>query len=227
MIKKINSDWIFHLRNEWGKPYFQKLKNFLNREYKKYICFPEKKNIFSSLNHCPFQKVKVVILGQDPYYKKNQADGLSFSVPNGISFPPSLRNIFIEVNNSFNRKELLPSNGSLIGWAKQGVLLLNSILTVREGFPGSHKDKGWEIFTEKIIQIISNKKKNIVFLLWGKYAIKKASVINFYNEHYILKASHPSPFSANISFFGSKHFLKTNQFLHKKGKKTICWYNKN
>ncbi|WP_185859782.1 uracil-DNA glycosylase [Blattabacterium cuenoti] len=224
LIKKflnINDDWFFFIKEEWDKPYFQKLLKFLRIEYKNYVCFPEKKNIFSSFNYCSFFKLKVVILGQDPYYKDNQADGLSFSVPNGVAFPPSLKNIFIEVNNCFQQKSF-PISGSLIFWATQGVLLLNSILTVRKGLPGSHRNKGWEIFTDKIIRIISDKKKHIVFLLWGELAKKKASIINF-NNHYILKTSHPSPISANFGFLGSRHFFKTNQFLKKIGKKPIMW----
>nr|WP_317168078.1 uracil-DNA glycosylase [Blattabacterium cuenoti] len=178
MIEKINSDWFFYLKNEGKKPYFKKLINFVSMEYKNHTCFPEKKNIFSSLNYCPFQKVKVVILGQDPYYKKNQADGFSFSVPSGVSFPPSLKNIFIEVNNSCfknKKKKSFTNSGSLIVWAEQGVLLLNSILTVREGNPGSHKNQGWEIFTDQIIRIISKKKK-MLFFYYGEIMLKKKNL---------------------------------------------------
>nr|WP_317046300.1 uracil-DNA glycosylase [Blattabacterium sp. (Cryptocercus kyebangensis)] len=170
----MNCNWKYFIKKEWNKPYFQSLLNFIKVEYRDHICFPDKKNIFSSFNYCPFQEVKVVILGQDPYYKKNQADGLSFSVPKGISFPPSLKNIFIEVNSCFERK-FFPSSGSLIVWAKQGVLLLNSILTVRMGIPGSHKNRGWEIFTDQIIRIISNKKK-ILFFYYGENMQKKKSL---------------------------------------------------
>ncbi|WP_185859191.1 uracil-DNA glycosylase [Blattabacterium cuenoti] len=214
-------DWSFFLKKERNKPYFKKLMKYLQIEYNNFICFPKKENIFSSLKYCHFQELKVVILGQDPYYKENQADGLCFSVPNGVPFPPSLRNIFIEIKNCFNNS--FPSSGSLIHWAKQGVLLLNSILTVRKGCPVSHKNMGWEFFTDQIIKTVSNEKKNIVFLLWGKYAQKKIFLINSFHNHYILKTSHPSPFSAHLGFFGSRHFLKTNEFLDKKGKKPIIW----
>ncbi|WP_185865907.1 uracil-DNA glycosylase [Blattabacterium cuenoti] len=217
----MNYDWRFFLKKEWGKPYFRRLMKSIHIEYNKFICFPKKDNIFSSLKYCHFQELKVVILGQDPYYKENQADGLCFSVPNGIPFPPSLRNIFIEIKSCFDCS--FPSSGSLIHWAKQGVLLLNSILTVRKGYPGSHKNMGWEFFTDQIIKTVSNEKKNIVFLLWGKYAQKKIFLINSFHNHYILKTSHPSPFSAHLGFLGSKHFLKTNEFLENKGVPPIIW----
>nr|WP_317167990.1 uracil-DNA glycosylase [Blattabacterium cuenoti] len=158
-----NDNWRFIIKSEFNQNYFKKLLIFLKNEYKNHICFPNKNNIFSSFHYCSFNKLKIVIIGQDPYYRDHQADGLSFSVPDGILFPPTLKNIFIEVSNCFPGKKSLPKSGSLIRWAKQGVLLLNSILTVREGIPRSHKDKGWEIFTDKIIQIISNKKKMLFF----------------------------------------------------------------
>ncbi|WP_185868922.1 uracil-DNA glycosylase [Blattabacterium cuenoti] len=217
----MNYHWKIFLKEEYKKPYFIRLIKLIQKEYDNFICFPKKENIFSSIRYCPFQKLKVVILGQDPYYKENQADGLCFSVPNGIPFPPSLRNIFVEIKNCFNCS--IPSSGSLIHWAQQGVLLLNSILTVRKGDPGSHKNIGWEFFTDQIIKFISNNRKNIVFLLWGKYAHKKIFLINPFNNHFILKTSHPSPFSVHMGFFGSQHFLQTNEFLDKKGKKPIIW----
>ncbi|WP_185858421.1 uracil-DNA glycosylase [Blattabacterium cuenoti] len=222
MNQKENYNWNLFLKKEYEKPYLKKLLKSINIEYNNFTCFPKKQNILSSLKYCSFQKLKVVILGQDPYYKDHQADGLCFSVPFGVPFPPSLKNIFIEVNNCFKNNSF-HSSGSLIPWAKQGVLLLNSILTVRKGNPGSHKKIGWEFFTDQIIQSISNKKKNIVFLLWGKYAKKKISLINLNQDHYVLTTSHPSTFSAHLGFFGSKHFLKTNNFLSSKGKKTIIW----
>ncbi|AFJ90910.1 uracil-DNA glycosylase [Blattabacterium sp. (Blaberus giganteus)] len=223
MLKKyINFHWNLLLKNEYHKPYFIKLLKTLKIEYNRFTCFPKQENIFSCLKYCSFNKLKVVIIGQDPYYKENQADGLCFSIPDGITLPPSLRNIFTEVNSNFHNN-LRPTSGSLIHWAEQGVLLLNSILTVRKDNPLSHKNIGWEFFTDQIIRIISDRKKNIVFLLWGKYAQKKISLINFNHNHYVLKTSHPSPFSAHMGFFGSKHFEKTNNFLKKIGKETIFW----
>ncbi|WP_185863141.1 uracil-DNA glycosylase [Blattabacterium cuenoti] len=220
----VNFHWNLFLNQEYRKPYFIKLLKIIKIEYNNFVCFPKQENILSCLKYCSFQKLKVVIIGQDPYHKENQADGLCFSVSHGVSFPPSLKNIFIEVNNCLNlKKNLYPVSGSLIRWAKQGVLLLNSILTVRKNCPLSHKNIGWEFFTDQIIQTISNRKKNIVFLLWGKYAQKKIPLINSHQHHYILKTSHPSPFSVHMGFFGSKHFEKTNSFLKKIGKKTICW----
>ncbi|BBA17400.1 uracil-DNA glycosylase [Blattabacterium cuenoti] len=222
---KINFNWNSLLNKEFHKSYFTKLLNILRIEYNHFICFPKQENIFSCLKYCSFQKLKVVIIGQDPYHGDNQADGLCFSVPNGVPFPASLRNIFIEVNNclNFSKKNFYPTSGSLIHWAKQGVLLLNSVLTVRKNSPLSHKNIGWELFTDQIIRSISDQKKNIVFLLWGKYAQKKIYLINSFHDHYVLKTSHPSPFSAHMGFFGSKHFEKTNNFLKKIGKAPIFW----
>ncbi|WP_185868417.1 uracil-DNA glycosylase [Blattabacterium cuenoti] len=219
----VNMNWNNFLKKEYKESYFIRLINFLNKEYSNYYCFPKKNEILSALKYCPIKILKVVILGQDPYYKKNQADGLCFSVPVGTTIPPSLKNIFIEVHHCFPEKKI-PQNGSLIRWAKQGVLLLNSILTVREGTAGSHKKKGWEIFTDHIIQYLSKKKKNIVFLLWGIEAKKKYHLIkSVNNQHFILTTSHPSPLSVRMGFFGSKHFLKTNNFLVKIGKSKIIW----
>ncbi|WP_185857213.1 uracil-DNA glycosylase [Blattabacterium cuenoti] len=217
-----NRNWSSLLKDEYHKPYFIKLLKILRVEYNRFICFPKQENIFSCFKYCSFQKLKVVIIGQDPYHKKDQADGLCFSVPDGAPFPPSLKNIFTEVNNCFNYNKY-PISGSLIHWAKQGVLLLNSILTVRKDCPLSHKNIGWEFFTDVIIRTVSNRKKNIVFLLWGKHAQKKISLINSFHNHYILKTSHPSPFSAHMGFLGSKHFEKTNTFLKKVGIETIFW----
>ncbi|WP_185882834.1 uracil-DNA glycosylase [Blattabacterium cuenoti] len=214
--------WNIFLQREYKKHYFQKLMNFLSIEYQNFTCYPKKKNILLSLKYCSFQKLKVVLLGQDPYYNENQADGLCFSVPNGVVFPPSLKNIFTEIKNCLN-PNYVPYSGSLVHWAKQGILLLNSILTVRKGHPHSHKNIGWEFFTDQIIRLISNKKSHIVFLLWGKYAMKKYFLINSFNHHYILTTSHPSPLSAHLGFFGSQHFLKTNIFLKKMGKSIIYW----
>lgn len=221
MEKKIEKEWKKKLKKEWKKKYFLNLKNFLKKEYKNFTCFPNTEKIFNSLNLCKFKKTKVIILGQDPYYKYNQANGLCFSVKKNTPIPPSLKNIFQEIKRNFNNSKKKEYNGDLTKWAIQGVLLLNSILTVRLNSPCSHKNKGWEIFTDSIIKLLSIK-KNIVFLLWGNYAISKKKIINVKNN-YILESSHPSPFSAKKSFIGCKHFIKTNIFLKKKGKTPIIW----
>lgn len=221
---KILECWKDILKKEFQKDYFYRLVYFLKQEYKKNICYPKPKNIFSAFNNCPFNLLKVVIIGQDPYYKYNQANGLCFSVNinyNIFRLPPSLNNILKEVKSNIGKTSLC-KDGNLIIWSKQGVLLLNSILTVRSEMPRSHNNKGWEKFTNKVVNIISNNKKNIVFLLWGEYAKKKINLINI-NKHYILKSSHPSPLSANKGFFGCNHFSKTNFFLLKKGIKPILW----
>lgn len=217
---KISKCWKNLLKEEFQKNYFYKLVCFIKYEYKNHVCYPQAKNIFSAFNNCPFNLLKVVIVGQDPYYKFNQANGLCFSINKNITIPPSLKNILKEVKFNIG-KDSLCKDGDLTNWSKQGVLLLNSILTVRSGIPRSHENKGWEIFTNAVINIISSKKENIVFLLWGEYA-KKKFIIN-YNKHYILKSSHPSPFSAKKGFLGCKHFSYTNSFLLKKGIIPISW----
>jgi uracil-DNA glycosylase len=222
MDVKIEDSWKSVLQNEFNKPYFEKLVLFVKNEYKNYTCYPKGNEIFNAMKYTPFNKVKVVILGQDPYPNPGHAHGLCFSVqPHVKPFPPSLINIFREIEQDIGKNT--PENGSLIRWAEQGVLLLNAVLTVRKGQPRSHQGKGWEIFTNEIIKRISEEKENIVFLLWGGDAKKKKSLIDS-NKHYILESGHPSPLSANRGYwFGNKHFSKTNNFLQSKGLKEIEW----
>ena len=221
MKVKIHDTWEKELQQIFDDEFFIKLTNIVKDEYKNYKIYPPGKDIFNSFNLCPFNKVKIVILGQDPYHGKNQANGLCFSVNKGISIPPSLKNIYKELKNNFSDFEY--ENGDLSHWASQGVLLLNSILTVRKGFPGSHKDIGWEKFTDLVINIISKRKKNIVFLLWGSFAKSKINLIENKNQHLILSSTHPSPFSAYNGFFSCNHFKKTNDYLKKNNDKIIKW----
>ena len=221
MKTNINKSWNKILEKELKKDYFISLLKTTQNNYNNNKCFPEKKNIFSAFNHCSFEKLKVVIIGQDPYHGINQANGLSFSVNSNEKLPPSLKNIFIEINNDL--KTTIRTNGDLADWANQGVLLLNSILSVERGKPGSHSKLGWETFTNQVIKIISKSKKNVVFMLWGGYAKKKEKLI-FENNHLILKTGHPSPLSANRGYwFGNKHFSKCNSFLEKKDIEPIEW----
>ena len=217
----IEESWREALQNEFNKPYFLLLKDFLVEERKHHVVYPPGKNIFSAFNHTPFNKVEVVILGQDPYHGKGQAHGLCFSVNDGIAMPPSLVNIFKEIRNEYEYP--MPTSGNLERWADQGVLLLNAILTVRANEAGSHQGRGWEQFTDSVIQHISREKQGIVFLLWGKYAQAKEQLIDS-TKHHILKAAHPSPFSAYNGFFGCNHFKKTNELLTAQGKHTIDWH---
>ena len=220
---KINleSSWLKVLKDEFEKPYMKNLSIFLNSEKKNNkIIYPPGSKIFNALNLTPFTSVKVIILGQDPYHGQNQANGLSFSVEIGNKIPPSLQNIFKELNSDLN---ILPSqHGDLSNWAKQGVLLLNTILTVESSKPSSHSNKGWEIFTDKILHSLSSLKENLVFILWGKKAQEKISLIDE-SKHKILKSPHPSPYSANNGFFGSQPFSKTNFFLESKNIDKINW----
>ena len=220
---KINleSSWLKVLKDEFEKPYMKNLSIFLNNEKKNNkIIYPPGSKIFNALNLTPFTSVKVIILGQDPYHGQNQANGLSFSVEIGNKIPPSLQNIFKELNSDLN---ILPSqHGDLSNWAKQGVLLLNTILTVESSKPSSHSNKGWEIFTDKILHSLSSLKENLVFILWGKKAEEKISLIDE-SKHKILKSTHPSPYSANNGFFGSQPFSKTNFFLESKNIDKINW----
>ena len=216
---KIHNSWKTLLTEEFSAPYFQELKHFLAEEKKQHVLFPPESKIFSAFDYTPPEQVKVVIIGQDPYHKTGQANGLCFSVNTGISNPPSLVNIFKELTTDIGIP--IPQNGNLEPWAKQGVLLLNATLTVREGQAGSHQNKGWEAFTDAVIKIISSHKKGIVFLLWGKYAHSKEALIDS-NKHHILKAAHPSPL-ARGAFFGCKHFSKTNAILAKQGTPPINW----
>ena len=221
MDVKIHSSWQQVLESEYGKPYFQKLISFVKNEYATKRCFPLESEIFAAFNHCPFDKVKVVIIGQDPYHGFGQANGLCFSVNDGINFPPSLINIFKEIQSDLGLP--IPISGNLERWADQGVLLLNATLTVRETEAGSHQKKGWETFTDAVIQKIPDEKENIVFLLWGGFAQKKGAKINR-TKHHVLESGHPSPLSANRGFwFGNKHFSKTNTYLQSLGKETIKW----
>ena len=221
MEVKIHSSWQQVLESENEKPYFQKLISFVKNEYATKRCFPLESEIFAAFNHCPFDKVKVVIIGQDPYHGFGQANGLCFSVNDGINFPPSLINIFKEIQSDLGLP--IPISGNLERWAEHGVLLLNATLTVRESEAGSHQKKGWETFTDAVIQKISDEKENIVFLLWGGFAKKKGAKINR-TKHHVLETGHPSPLSANRGlWFGNKHFSKTNTYLQSLGKETIKW----
>ncbi|XOD66945.1 MAG: uracil-DNA glycosylase [Flavobacteriales bacterium Tduv] len=220
MDVKLALDWKQLLEREIDQPYFQLLAHFVQDEYKKHICYPPRREIFAAFDHCPFDRVRVVILGQDPYHGSNQANGLCFSVHDGISFPPSLQNIFKEFHDTLGKP--FPKSGDLSRWAKQGVLLLNATLTVRAGQAGSHQNKGWEIFTDAVVRTLSNKKENIVFLLWGSYAQRKGMMINR-SRHHILQSAHPSPLSSHRGFFGCRHFIIANQFLKSKGLAPIDW----
>jgi uracil-DNA glycosylase len=215
----IHESWKPLLMNEFSAPYFNSLKQFLQEEKKSFVVYPVGNSIFSAFNLTPFEKVKVVIIGQDPYHGPGQANGLCFSVSKGINPPPSLKNIFRELNSDLGIP--IPQEGDLEPWAKQGVLLLNATLTVRANTPGSHQKKGWEHFTDAVIKAISDHKKGIVFLLWGNFAQTKESLIDA-NKHFILKAAHPSPL-ARGAFFGCRHFSKTNRILEHQGIKPIDW----
>ncbi|MCF8303042.1 MAG: uracil-DNA glycosylase [Bacteroidales bacterium] len=217
---KIEPSWKEVLYDEFNTDYFLKLKQFLIGEKKKYTIYPPGSRIFAALDHTPFNNVKAVILGQDPYHGKGQANGLCFSVSDGIRQPPSLQNIFKELNSDLDIP--IPKNGNLEQWADQGVLLLNATLTVRAGQAGSHQRQGWEQFTNRIIREVSDKKEGVVFILWGRYAQAKEELIDT-NKHFVLKAPHPSPFSASYGFFGCKHFSKTNEILRRQGKEEIDW----
>ncbi len=217
---KIESSWKKALSLEFKKPYFQELASFVMEEYGEQVVFPKPENIFKAFDLCPFDSVKVVILGQDPYHGENQANGLSFAVEGGVLLPPSLKNIFKEMENDLGISPL--KDGDLSRWAKQGVLLLNATLTVRMGSPGSHQKKGWEEFTDAVIKRISEEKEHIVFILWGNYAKQKGAHIDR-PKHLVLESAHPSPFSAHSGFFGSKPFSKTNKYLKKWGKGEVDW----
>lgn len=215
----INKKWDVILENEFKQEYFKKLGTFVKNEYKNKICYPQYSDIFNALRYTDYDEVKVVILGQDPYHGENQAHGLSFSVRDNVSRPPSLINIFKELENDLGVKHI---GNDLTSWAKQGVLLLNSIMTVEKDKPLSHKNKGWEIFTDNIIKYLNDRDKPIVFILWGSYARSKKEMIT--NPiHHIIEAVHPSPLSVNRGFFGSKPFSKTNNYLKKDGISQINW----
>ena len=217
----IHESWKPLLNEEFNKPYFKNLVTFVKSEYKSYTCFPPGNKIFSAFNHCHFDDVKVVIIGQDPYHDVGQANGLCFSVNDGIQHPPSLINIFKEIETDLGIP--YPKSGNLERWANQGILLLNATLTVRAHQAGSHQNKGWESFTDAVIRKISVNKTNIVFLLWGGFAKQKIKLINSYTHH-ILTSGHPSPLSANRGYwFGNKHFSKTNALLKQLNKQEIVW----
>ncbi len=223
MSVKLEESWRENLAYEFDKDSsMKKLRAFLSKQKEDgHIIFPPEELIFKAFAHCPFDKVKVVILGQDPYHGKNQAHGLSFSVPEGVTFPPSLRNVFKELQSEYKDYKY-PRYGNLTKWAEQGVLLLNTTLTVEAGKAGSHHKQGWEEFTDKVIQTLSEKRSGIVFLLWGKNAQMKADLIDK-QKHYVLISPHPSPFSAHKGFFGCGHFIKANEILIKNGLSPIDW----
>ena len=217
----IDPSWKAALNEEFEKPYFKDLAAFVKQEYASHTCFPKGSQIFRAFELCPLDKVKVVILGQDPYHGVGQAHGLCFSVNEDFAMPPSLINIFKEIESDL--KKQYPSNGNLERWAKQGVLLLNATLTVRAHQAGSHQGKGWEKFTDKVIEVISKEKQGVVFLLWGGYAKKKATKVDG-KKHLILTSGHPSPLSANRGYwFGNRHFSKANAYLEEKGKLSVEW----
>ena len=216
----IGNKWDEILKEEYEKEYFKQLIEFVEKEYQEKTIYPPKENIFEAFKRTGYDDVRVVILGQDPYHGPNQAEGLSFSVSNEVLKPPSLKNIFKELESDLNIP--FPTSNSLKPWAKEGVLLLNAVLTVEEHMPTSHKGKGWEIFTDNIIKIINQKEEPVVFILWGSYARNKKSLISNPN-HFIIESPHPSPFSAYNGFFGSKPFSKTNEFLRSKNIKEINW----
>lgn len=209
---------------EAKKDYYIRLHDFVENEYENHTVFPEKENIYAALKYTPYDKVKVVILGQDPYHGEGEAHGLSFSVCPGIKIPPSLKNIYKELNSELGC--YIPNNGYLVKWAKQGVLLLNSVLTVQKDMPASHRGKGWEIFTDRIIEEIDKKDEPVVFMLWGNFAKSKESLLKNPN-HLVLQSAHPSPFSARNGFFGNNHFVKANEFLVKNGLEPIDWQIEN
>jgi uracil-DNA glycosylase len=217
----IHESWKPYLKEEFDKPYFINLVHFVKSEYQKNTCFPPGNEIFNAFNHCHFNDVKVVIIGQDPYHDIGQANGLCFSVNDGIKHPPSLINIFKEIETDLGIA--YPRSGSLERWANQGVLLLNATLTVRAHEAGSHQNKGWEVFTDAVIRIVSNNKEKVIFLLWGGFAKNKTKLIDK-NKHFVLTSGHPSPLSANRGYwFGNKHFSKTNLLLNETKLPTINW----
>lgn len=221
MNVRISPSWNALLSSEFEKPYFQALTAFVKKEYSEHTCYPKGKEIFAAFDKCPVEDLKVVLLGQDPYHGEGQANGLSFSVRDGIAHPPSLVNIFREIQEDL--KLPYPESGNLSRWAEQGVLLLNATLTVRANTAGSHQGQGWETFTDVVIKCISDNCQHIVFLLWGSFAKKKIALIDT-QKHCVLSSGHPSPLSANRGYwFGNKHFSKTNAYLSSVGKQAIDW----
>lgn len=220
MEVKIASHWKSLLSEEFEKPYFQQLTSFIRNEYRSQAIYPKGADIFKAFDRCDFFDIEVVIIGQDPYHGPGQANGLCFSVCEGTTIPPSLKNIFKEIQADLGKP--IPLSGDLERWARQGVLLLNATLTVQANAPGSHQNRGWEQFTDAVIRKISDEKEGVVFLLWGAYAQKKGAIIDR-NKHLVLMSAHPSPFSADRGFFGCKHFSKANAYLRSKGKEEIDW----
>lgn len=220
MEVRLETSWKKVLAEEFEKPYFLELTNFVRSAYQARIVYPPPTRIFHALDSCPFERVRVVILGQDPYHGRGQAHGLCFSVPEGVAVPPSLQNIFREIHNDVGAP--VPLSGNLERWVEQGVLLLNATLTVEAGSPGSHQGKGWELFTNAIIRALSEHREHLVFVLWGRYAQQKESLIDR-SRHLVLKAAHPSPYSASNGFFGCAHFSKANEYLSKHGLEPIRW----
>lgn len=220
MEVKIEEGWRQNLQSQFDAPYFEDLIRFVKQEYSTQTIYPPGKLIFNAFDSCPWAKLKVVILGQDPYINPGQAHGLSFSVPDGVPKPPSLLNIYKELESDLGKP--IPPSGNLLAWAQQGVLLLNTVLTVRAGLSNSHQNRGWETFTDAVIRLISSEKKDIVFLLWGSPARKKAELIDRH-RHHVLESPHPSPLSVHRGFFGNKHFSLTNRFLQSKGLEPIEW----
>lgn len=220
MNVKIETSWKELLKDEFEKPYFKNLVEFVRSEYDNYRIYPPGSQIFNAFDFCPLGETRVVIIGQDPYHGPKQANGLCFSVSEGVTMPPSLLNIFKELKDDLGKD--IPPHGSLERWAKQGVLLLNATLTVRASSPGSHQNKGWEEFTDAVIQKLAEEKSGLVFILWGAYAQKKGGVIDE-GKHFVIKSAHPSPFAAHRGFFGSKPFSNANRYISENGGKPIDW----
>ena len=219
-MTKIGNDWDIMLRDEFDRPYFKQLENFLTEERARYEIYPPQEDVFNALRYSSFQDTKVVILGQDPYHEPGQAHGLCFSVNKGVTIPPSLVNIYKEIENDLGIK--MPGHGYLADWAKQGVLLLNTVLTVRRGQANSHKGKGWEIFTDRIVEILNERQKPMVFILWGANAKSKTELITN-KEHMVITGAHPSPLSAWKGFFGGRYFSKAGRYLEMTGQEPVDW----
>ena len=220
MEVRIHESWKQVLRDEFAQPYFTQLSSFVRDEYGHAVIYPPPKLIFNAFDQCPFDAVRVVVLGQDPYHGKGQAHGLCFSVPEGVRMPPSLMNVFKEIRDDVGTP--VPDSGDLGRWARQGVLLLNTSLTVRAGLPGSHQGKGWETFTDAVIKTLSEQREHVVFMLWGNFARSKRERIDTRN-HLVLEAAHPSPYSAASGFFGCKHFSQANAYLEAHGCAPVVW----
>ncbi|WP_214480927.1 uracil-DNA glycosylase [Bacillus sp. SM2101] len=216
----LNNDWSQLLEEEFNKTYYKKLRQNLKHEYNTETIYPDMYSIFNALHHTPYHKVKVVIIGQDPYHGPNQAHGLSFSVQPGIPVPPSLKNIYKELQNDIGCT--IPNHGYLLKWTEEGVLLLNTTLTVRKGQPSSHRGLGWELFTDKIIEVLNEREKPVIFILWGRHAQEKQKLVSN-SHHFIIESPHPSPFSANRGFFGSNPFSKANSYLRQIDSEEIDW----